>query len=128
MSVEKVNKYKDDKKNRKANLEKERKKKRLVRIGGWAAGAVIVVALVVMLGLTAKNAYSSYQASKPDYSSDSLVISDMAGILDETESDAEEGTDEGADQTAEGEDTDASAESDGSTTGDESASGESEAE
>lgn len=124
MSVEKVNKYKEDKKNRKANLEKERKKKLLIRIGGWAAGAVIVVALVVMLGLTAKNSYSSYQASKPDYSSDSLVISDMTGILDETESDAGEDTD----GTAEDEDTDASAESDENTTGDESATGESEAE
>ncbi|MGN0294641.1 MAG: hypothetical protein ACI4D3_11635 [Lachnospiraceae bacterium] len=128
MSVEKVNKYKEDKKNRKANLEKERKKKRLIRIGGWAAGAVLVIALVVMLGLTAKNAYSNYQASKPDYSSDSLVISDMTGILDETESDAEEGTEEGTGETAEGEDADASAESDGNTADDESAPGESEAE
>ncbi|MDD7388170.1 MAG: hypothetical protein PUG60_00655 [Lachnospiraceae bacterium] len=123
MSVEKVNKYKEDKKNRKANLEKERKKKLLIRIGGWAAGAVIVVALVVMLGLTAKNSYNNYQASKPDYSSDSLVISDMTGILDETAADEEVDTEETAEDG-----TDESAESDGDTTGDESASGESEAE
>lgn len=123
MSVEKVNKYKEDKKNRKAILEKERKKKRLYRIGGWAAGIVIVAALVVMLGMTAKNAYADYQASKPDYSSNSLVISDMTGILDETESEpAEEEAEDGSDESAE------SAESDGDTTGDESASGESEAE
>ncbi len=121
MSLEKVNKYKEDKKNRKAILEKERKKKRIYRICGWAAGFVIVAALVVMLGLTAKNAYSDYLASKPDYSSTSLVITDLTGILDETEADAEEDADEnaGSDETAE---------SDENTTDDETASGESEAE
>lgn len=118
MSVEKVNKYKEDKKNRKTILEKERKKKRLFRIGGWAAGIVIVAALVVMLGLTARNAYKDYQASRPDYSSDSLVISDMTGILDELET---------AEVADEPEVTDEPAESEG-TTGDESASGQSEAE
>lgn len=104
MSVEKVNKYKEDKKNRKAILEKEKKKKRLYRIGGWTAGAVIVIALVAMLGLTAKNSYNDYLASRPDYNSTSLVISDMTGILDETEEDADaDGTAESAENETDGE-------------------------
>ena len=98
MSVEKVNKYKENKKNRKEILEKERKKKKLYRIGGWAAGIVVVGGLVLMLGLTAKNSYNDYLAAQPDYSSDSVIISDMTGILETEEA---EGTVE--DETAEGE-------------------------
>ena len=106
MSVEKVNKYKEAKKNRKEILEKERKKKKLYRIGGWVAGIVVVGGLVLMLGLTAKNSYNDYLAAQPDYSSDSVIISDMTGILDTLETEEAEGTaeDETAeDETAEGE-------------------------
>lgn len=128
MSVEKVNKYKEDKKNRKAFLEKERKKKKLYRICGWAAGIVIVAALVVMLGLTARNSYNNYVASLPNYDADSLVISDMTGILSESEMSEEdadkdaEKTDKDADESAE--DADTSGESVEDTT----ASGETEAQ
>lgn len=82
MSLEKVNKYKEEKKHRREILEKEKRQKRLYRIGGWVAGLVVVGGLVVMLGLTAKNSYKEYLASKPDYTSESIVISDMTGILD----------------------------------------------
>lgn len=85
MSVEKVNKYKEGKKNRKQIIEQEKKKKNLYRLGGWLLSFVIVAGLVVMLGLTAKNAYSNYQASRPDYNTTSLAISDMTGILNELE-------------------------------------------
>ena len=99
MSVEKVNKYKEEKKNRKEILEKEKKKKKLYRIGGWVVGLAVAAALVAMLGLTARNSYNKYLASQPNYESDSLVISDMTGILDELESDGADGEEEAADGT-----------------------------
>ncbi|MDO5408846.1 MAG: hypothetical protein Q4F21_00140 [Lachnospiraceae bacterium] len=99
MSVEKVNKYKEEKKNRKEILEKEKKKKRLAHIGGWAAGLVLTGALVVLLGLTAKNAYKDYQDSKPNYNAESMVVTDMTGILDTLESEAETPADDASGET-----------------------------
>lgn len=99
MSVEKVSKYKEDKKNRKQILAQEKKKRNLYRLGGWLLSFVIVAALVVMLGLTAKNAYSNYQASRPDYNSTSFVLSDMTGVLDHLNED--EDTDAGEEEKAE---------------------------
>ena len=97
MSLEKVNKYKEDKKNRRQILEKEKKQKARARIAGWIIGIAIVAGLVAVLGLTAKNAYTNYQASKPNYTADSMVVNDMTGILneldaEETEVPSEEGT------------------------------------
>lgn len=88
MSLEKVNKYKEDKKNRKEILAKEKKQKKLYRIGGWVTGIVIVGGLVAMLGLTAKNSYQEYLESKPNYTASSRVITDMTGILDTLEMEA----------------------------------------
>ena len=88
MSLEKVNKYKKDKKNRRQILEREKKKNARARIAGWIIGIAITAGLVAVLGLTAKNAYTNYQASKPNYTADSMVVNDMTGILNEL--DAEE--------------------------------------
>lgn len=63
-----------------------------------------------MLGLTAKNSYNDYLAAQPDYSSDSVIISDMTGILDTLETEEAEGTAE--DETAENETAEASDETD----------------
>ncbi len=96
MSQEKVNAYKEQKANRKANLEKEKKQKKAAALGLKIAGALAGVGLLVALGITGVNAYKNYQSSLPNYDRDEAVIYDMAGVLDEeTEADTAE-----ADETA----------------------------
>lgn len=49
---------------------------------------MIVGGLIAMLGMSAKNAYDGYQSSKLNYDSDSMVVSDMTGILTQLESES----------------------------------------
>ena len=100
MSLEKVNKYKEDKKNRRQILEREKKKKACARIAGWIIGIAITAGLVAVLGLTAKNSYTNYQASKPNYTADSMVVNDMTGILNELDSEETEASAEEASTSA----------------------------
>lgn len=83
MSVEKVNKYKEEKKNRKEMVAKHKREQRRGSMIGGAIGLLLVAALVVMIALTGKNAYNNYKASQPDYNRDSYVVTDMTGILDD---------------------------------------------
>lgn len=99
MSVEKVNKYKEEKKNRKQMVAKHKREQRMGSIIGGLIGLVIVAALVVMIGITAKNAYNNYQASQPNYDSDSYVVSDMTGIMDILEGTNEDATAETVEET-----------------------------
>lgn len=88
MSVEKVNEYKEYKKNKKEILEQERKRQVLTRVFGYLACLVVALAFFVMIGMTAKNQYTAYQASKPNYTASSMVVSDLTGILDSLDGDA----------------------------------------
>ena len=85
MSQEKVNAYKEEKANRKSNLEKERKQKKAAALGLKIAAAAVGVGLLVALGITAVNSYKSYKASLPNYDRTEAVIYDMAGVLEEAE-------------------------------------------
>lgn len=58
MSQEKVNRYKEEKRNRKANMAKEKRN----RILGVIAGSVAAVLLAGWIGVSG---YNMYQASKP---------------------------------------------------------------
>lgn len=83
MSVEKVNKYKEEKANRKEILEKQKKQARMVK-AGVIAGAVLVAVLIVgAIGLTIRNERKAYLNSLPDYNTTSMVVGDMAGVLNE---------------------------------------------
>ena len=84
MSKEKVERYKQEKANRKEILAKEKKKKFWAKVAGWAALAVIIVGIGVAIGFSAHNSYKKYLASLPDYNRTSLVISDFSGV-NETE-------------------------------------------
>lgn len=91
MSLDKKNQHKENQTGQglRAREEKEEKRKTILyRIGGWAAGIMIVGGLIVMLGMSAKNAYDGYQSSKLNYDSDSMVVSDMTGILTQLESES----------------------------------------
>ena len=91
MSKEKVDRYKQEKANRKANLEKEKKKKFWTKAACWVIGLAIIAGIGTAIGFSIRNSYNAYLASLPDYDRTSLVISDLAGITEtETESAAAE--------------------------------------
>lgn len=94
MSQQKVDKYKEQKARRKELVEKERRQKMRMKIVTILIAVVVLAGIGTGIGLTIRNQYIKIQNSKPDYSSSSLVVQDMAGIL-ETEA-AETGAEETA--------------------------------
>ena len=90
MSVEQVNKYKEEKANRKEILEQQKKKAKQTRMA-LIAGAVVVVALIVgAIGLTARNEYNAYLNAQPNYDASQMLVGDLAGVLaEETEAETE---------------------------------------
>lgn len=92
MSQQKVDKYKQEKANRRENLKKEKKKKMWTKIGLCVVAILIVGGVGAGIGYTGYNQYKSYKASQPNYSSDSKVIADYAGILETEEATTEAST------------------------------------
>ena len=86
MSKEKVERYKQEKANRKEILAREKKRKFWGKVAAWAALAVVIIGIGAAIGFSAHNSYKKYLASLPDYNRTSLVISDFSGI---TETEAE---------------------------------------
>lgn len=85
MSQQKVDRYKEYKKNRKDIIAREKKSAKLkANIAGGVIGAVALL-LVGALGVTFVNVYKDKQASNPIYEREALIISDLAGILTEAE-------------------------------------------
>ena len=84
MSQAKVDKYKEFKKNRKEELEKERKTKQRNALIWKIVAIVAALALLVALGITAYNAISSRIKARPDYNREEMVLQDLAGILETT--------------------------------------------
>ncbi len=103
MSVEKVNKYKEEKANRKEILEQQKKKAKQAKIM-WTAVAVLAVALIAgAIGLTARNEYKAYLNAQPNYDASSQIIGDLAGVLqEETEEETQEETKEETEKETEG--------------------------
>lgn len=89
MSQQKVDKYKEFKKNRKEELEKERKSKKRSELIWKIIGLVLAAGLVVALAITGWNAYSNWKQAQPIYTREELVIGDIAGIS-ETEAETTE--------------------------------------
>lgn len=91
MSKEKVDAYKEAKKNRKETIAKEKKMKKANSIIGWVIGALVVGALIVGLvitinninsGTSADDAFKTESMGLPDYS-------DIRGTSEETSSEEE---------------------------------------
>ncbi len=80
MSQEKVDRYKEQKANRKEIIEKEKRRKKLGRVGMWAALVVVVAGLAASIGISARNSHQRYLDSLPDYNRTSVVISDYTGV------------------------------------------------
>ena len=98
MSQQKVDKYKEQKAKRKELVEKERKQKKLMRLVTILIAVVVLAGIGTGIGITVRNQYIKAQNAKPDYSSSSLVVQDMAGILTE-ETAADEGEETEAQET-----------------------------
>lgn len=88
MSQEKVEKYKEYKKNRKEILAKEKRKKQIDRIIGWAVGIVLLGCIGAGIGVTVYNSHEKSLAARPTYETDQKMITDLTGILS-TEADTE---------------------------------------
>ena len=100
MSQQKVDKYKEFKKNRKEELEKERKSKKRSELIWKIVGLVLAAGLVVALAITGINAYSNWKQAQPIYTREELVIGDIAGIS-ETEAETTEAVPESTEAPAE---------------------------
>lgn len=109
MSVEKVNKYKEQKANRREILAREKKTARRNRIIAMAVAAVVVLGIVGAIGVTIRNQYVIYQNTRPNYDVTNMVVADLAGVLDAAEEEA--GGDEAAPENEPDQGSDAGAES-----------------
>ena len=84
MSVEKVNQYKKEKAGRRETLQKQKKQARLIK-AGVILGAVLALALIAgAIGVTIRNERKAYLASLPTYKTETMLVGDMAGVLQET--------------------------------------------
>ena len=81
MSVEKVNKYKEEKANRKEILAKQKKKAKAAKVGLITGGIVIVALIAVAIGVTIRNERVAYLNSLPDYNTTSMALGDLSGVL-----------------------------------------------
>lgn len=81
MSQEKVNKYKEEKANRKELIAKQKRQQARNKMIAIAVAVVLAVGAVGAIGLTIRNEYKAYIDSLPTYSSTSFIVSDDAGVL-----------------------------------------------
>lgn len=81
MSQEKVNRYKEQKANRKELMAQEKRKKARNKAITVAVAVLVLVGALGAVGLTIRNEYNAYINSLPSYSTTSFVVSDEAGML-----------------------------------------------
>ena len=80
MSQEKVDRYKEYKKNRKDIIEKEKKQKQRSTLLWKILGAVLALGIVAALGITVYNAIRNSVQAAPDYNRDSMIVQDVVGL------------------------------------------------
>ena len=81
MSQEKVDQYKESKKNRKEEVAKKKKQEKLRKLTGWILLGVLVVGLIVGIVLTVVNAQKAKTESQDDvYNESSFILEDHADI------------------------------------------------
>ncbi len=85
MSQEKVERYKQEKAHRKENVEKEKRKKKAGRMITWAVILVVCGGIGAAIGVTFYNDYQAKLAARPNYAREEMVVSDLTGVLAETE-------------------------------------------
>lgn len=85
MSQEKVERYKQEKAHRKENVEKERRKKKAGKVLTWVIILAVCGGIGGAIGVTFYNDYQAKLAARPDYAREEMVVSDLTGVLQETE-------------------------------------------
>jgi cytoskeletal protein RodZ len=107
MSVEKVNKYKEEKAKRKETLAKEKKARKRNKAIITLVAAIVVLAIVGAIGLTIRNQYVVYLNTRPNYDTTSMLVSDLAGVqgldTEEAEASVEDETEAPAEEESESE-------------------------
>ena len=83
MSVEKVNKYKEEKANRKQILEDQKKKAKQTKSLVVAIVAAVAILIVAAIGITIRNEYQAYLNGQPNYDTTQMLVGDLAGVLTE---------------------------------------------
>ena len=81
MSQEKVDRYKEQKANRKELMAKEKRKKAVAKTVTIVIAVLVLVGAIGAIGLTIRNERNAYLNSLPSYSATSFVVSDEAGML-----------------------------------------------
>ncbi len=81
MSQEKVDRYKEQKANRKELMAKEKRKRAVTRAIAITIAVLVLAGAVGAIGLTIRNERIAYLASLPSYSTTSFVVPDEAGML-----------------------------------------------
>lgn len=82
MSQEKVERYKQEKAHRKENVEKEKRKKKAGKILTWVVILAVCGGIGGAIGVTFYNDYQAKLAARPNYERESMVVSDLTGILE----------------------------------------------
>ena len=84
MSQAKVDKYKEFKKNRKEELEKEKKAQQRTALIWKCVAIVLALGILVALGITIYNDIKARIDARPDYNREEMILQDVAGILETT--------------------------------------------
>lgn len=94
MSQQKVDKYKEYKKNRKEIIAKEKKKKMLARAAAWIILVLAVCGVTGLIGVSAYNSYQAKQALKPNYEATGYELADFAGLGETEEAEEKSSSDD----------------------------------
>ena len=101
MSQQKMEQYREYKKNRKEILQKQKRGKAVRTWIGIGIAGLIALGLVVALVITGINEISRWSQARPQYERTEYVISDVAGVLEsetETEAETEGSTEAGSEE------------------------------
>ena len=100
MSQAQVDQYKEFKKNRTEELEKERKAKQRTAMIWKCVAIVLALGILVALGITIYNGIKARIDARPDYNREEMILQDAAGVFTTTEAPTEEPTTEAPETTA----------------------------
>ena len=83
MSQKKVDEYKENKKNRKEIIAKEKRTAKIRQIVGYVLAGIVVVGLVAGIGVTIYNSIGD--TTETDYRPTSFILNDFSGIRETEE-------------------------------------------